>query len=137
MGYTGRKLPKFIGFYCTEEEHAVYKAMGDGNQYLRVCVLTRNTGTGEEMRRRANNLKRKAQELMLEAKELEKAAEAEDMTAESDFPTAKQQYDKWRIYEREHEHQLNWVRDNFGWSGEIAREFLAWVNADRSGVEDD
>ena len=130
-------LPKAIGFRCTEEEHAVYKGMGDGSEYLRMCVLTRNTGTGEEMRRRAVNLKRKAQELMLEAKELEKAAEADDMTSESDFPQAKQQYDRLRIYDRDFDEQRNWVKDMYGWSGQVANEFLSWVNADRSGEEDD
>ena len=131
------KFPKFIGFKCTEEEHAIYKAMGDGSEYLRMCVVTRNTGTSEEMRRRATTLKRKAQELMLEAKELEKAAEAEDMTAEADFPLVKQHYERLRIYEREREEQIIWLKEMGGWNAEVSNEFLSWVNDDRSGEEDD
>jgi hypothetical protein len=134
----GRKLPKYIGFWCTEEEHAVYKGWEEGGpEYLRMCVLTRNTGTGEDMRRRANSLKRKAQELMLEAKELEKAAEAEDMTAETDFPLVQQEYERLKIFKREREEQVRWLKEMAGWNSQVANEFLAWVNDDRSGEEDD
>jgi len=133
---------KFIGLKVTEEQYDKYHGWPGSNEehadYLRQCIESRFAGDVEELRRRRDLLRSKAAEFNTEAAELDQMIVAEEEREDSiSFSNAREQYLLLKIFEREHEHQINWLVSAYRWSRVRCNEFLAWVNADRTGEVND
>ena len=131
-------LPRRWTILRTEEQHnKVVNEWPDAADYVRTCIDTRYSGSVEEMSQRRDFIRKKVAELNLEAQELDNVIRTMEQDERiADFESIREVYERTGVYEREPEKQIGWLCATWDMTKQQAREFLAWVNADRSGVED-
>jgi len=90
------------------------------------------------MAQRRDFIRKKVGELNLEAQELDNVIrtmeQAEDV---AEFDVVREAYEAGRYYDRDMDQQIGWLTGKWLMTKQQAQEFLSWVNADRSGEEDD
>ena len=130
-----KKMKKSVGIVVTDEQHAKWKAMPDGADYLRSCIDLRFSGNAEELRRESRLMREDGLELIAKAdaidKEISKAESSDDAVINKLHNEAL----RFKVFNRPRASMRGWLMDACGGDVEMMEMIIKKQFPD--GIDDE